>query len=157
MQAQTPSGPNPLFSLQRPADCNLPDLFQTLELITSLVSQKRGEITMRGNMGSLESGRSTRHPSRNKADSLKERLLNLGPSTWCRTQQNTLPPHCSPGAWHTGSTQVTESMEGKTPIMHCHRKMHCKWCLLGTLLISPNFDIGISIFRKQWILDDVKE
>ena len=92
MQAQTPSGLNPLFSLQRPADCNLLDLFQTLELITSLLSQKRGEITMRGNMGSLESGRSTSHPSRNKADFLKERLLNLGPSMWCRTHQNMLPP-----------------------------------------------------------------
>ena len=67
--AQTPSGPNPLFSLQRPADLTLPHLFQTLEPITPLPSQKRGETTMRGNVGCFEFGRSIRRPSRSKAGS----------------------------------------------------------------------------------------
>lgn len=55
VQTQTPSQQNTLFSLQRSADFNLPDLFQTLEPITSLPEERRGEIETRGNVGCLHS------------------------------------------------------------------------------------------------------
>lgn len=128
-QVQTPFEPNTVFSLQRPANFNLWDFFQTLEPITSLPEgSKRGKAG--GNAGYLtQFGESTRHPSRNKDRFLQGKASKSWPFIWSWTQQSVLPLSL-PLSWLAPRFHSSDSgnIEEDIPSMYCTTKMQNNVC-----------------------------